>query len=117
MKIKIIKNGPYLVSGKIPLAKEKITEDENGYLLKWEKISDYPKQENHSLCRCGESKNAPFCDGSHKKASCNLTETAIMPLSSLKWKKLKAKSLFCLMFLNFAPAGIFAPEREGYGNW
>jgi len=75
-KIRIIKNGPYMVQGGIPLAKEKISEDEEGYLLKWEKLEDFPKQKNHSICRCGESKNAPFCDGAHKKASCNLDETA-----------------------------------------
>lgn len=112
-KIRIVKNGPYLVSGKIPLAKEKITEDENGYLLKWEKISDYPKQENHSLCRCGESKNAPFCDGAHKKASCNLDETANNASFKSKVEKIEGEDLILFDVPEFCASGHFCTRAGG----
>jgi len=63
-KIIISKNGPYLVSGNIPLIKE-TAEVKNNVPDKWKKIKNFPSQENYALCRCGGSKNKPFCDGSH----------------------------------------------------
>ena len=44
-------NGPYLVSGEVRLT------DVDG--------RDLPHGEHMALCRCGHSKNKPFCDGTH----------------------------------------------------
>jgi CDGSH-type Zn-finger protein len=44
-------NGPYLVSGAVGLT------DVDGREL--------PHGEHMALCRCGHSKNKPFCDGTH----------------------------------------------------
>jgi CDGSH iron-sulfur domain-containing protein 3 len=52
--IKILDNGPLVVSGDIPLI------DSEG--------KEFTKKEKFFLCRCGGSSNKPFCDGSHKKA-------------------------------------------------
>ncbi len=49
--IRIEKNGPYQVTGYIE--------------LKHELDLQPPSREHYGLCRCGESKNKPFCDGSH----------------------------------------------------
>ena len=55
VQIKVMKNGPLLIEGKV------IITDENG---------DVNETEGKmiALCRCGHSANKPFCDGSHKKA-------------------------------------------------
>ncbi len=75
-RIKVSKNGPYLVSGGIPLAKQTIGIGAEGYSYEWREGTKYSSQENYALCRCGQSKNRPFCDGTHIKANFRGTETA-----------------------------------------
>lgn len=47
------RNGPYHVSGGIPL------DDDQG--------SAPETTDHYTLCRCGQTRNQPFCDGSHWK--------------------------------------------------
>ena len=75
-KIKVNKNGNYLVSGDVPLDQQSIIPDTEGYSEKWKVDKKYPNQESYMLCRCGQSKNKPFCDGSHAGAKFDGTETA-----------------------------------------
>jgi len=75
-KILITKDGPYLVSGNLPLAKEIIVCDASGDPIKWVKGKKYPDREEYLLCRCGQSKNKPFCDQTHKKIGFNGKLTA-----------------------------------------
>jgi CDGSH-type Zn-finger protein len=75
-KIKVSNNGPYLVSGKIPLTKKTISCDAEGIPIEWRTDNEYPSQKNCALCRCGQSKSKPFCDGTHTKVSFDGTETA-----------------------------------------
>lgn len=73
----ITRNGPYLVSGKLPLAKEIIVFDEKeGCPTEWEQGDKYPDKDQYALCRCGQSKTKPYCDGTHVKAKFDGTETA-----------------------------------------
>lgn len=65
MKITIVKDGPYIVSGDVPIIKEIIVYDDEGVPIKWKKTSDFEQKEKCALCRCGKSSNKPFCDGSH----------------------------------------------------
>ena len=76
MKIKVSKNGPYLVEGGVPLIQEEICNDDEGYCRKWKEVTRYPVQEKYALCRCGHSENKPFCDGTHVKIHFKGTETA-----------------------------------------
>lgn len=75
-KIKVIRNGPYLVSGGVPLAKQTIGIDSTGHSYEWREGERYPTKNNYALCRCGMSKNKPFCDGTHTKVNFDGTETA-----------------------------------------
>lgn len=74
-KIAISKNGPYLVSENIPLYLKQIVVQKGINVLETIKQFDTPK-EGYALCRCSESRNAPFCDGSHKESDFDGTETA-----------------------------------------
>jgi CDGSH-type Zn-finger protein len=64
-RIRIVKDGPYLVSGNVPLATAIVKADDEGTPVKWEIEHPYPDKETYALCRCGQSKNKPFCDGTH----------------------------------------------------
>lgn len=75
-KIKVSKNGPYLISGEIPIQKQVIIADSDGTATEWQPSTEYPSQKICSLCRCGKSKNKPFCDGIHVKVGFDGTETA-----------------------------------------
>ncbi len=75
-RVQVIKNGPYIVSGGIPLFKQIIGIDNAGYSYEWRQGEQYPSQENYTLCRCGRSKNKPFCDGTHIVVNFDGTETA-----------------------------------------
>ena len=63
MKIKIVKNGPYLVSGGVPLLERIITPKGEGY--EYQNGRELPQKEIYALCRCGKTSTPPFCDGAH----------------------------------------------------
>ena len=73
-KIKIIKDGPYHVTGGVILRERIITPKGEGYVM--EDGRELPQAESYYLCRCGKSKNPPFCDGAHKRENFSGTETA-----------------------------------------
>jgi len=73
-KIKICKNGPYIVSGKIPVNQQKTVFDLEGNPLKTEVTKNLCSDEETALCRCGGSANKPFCDGTHRKNGFDGTE-------------------------------------------
>jgi len=74
-RIKVVKNGPYIVTGTVPLEKE-IAIPGTIYPVRWESGGKFPEKEQYALCRCGKSKNLPFCDGTHGKIAFDGTETA-----------------------------------------
>ena len=49
--IMVSKDGPYRITG--------------GIELKDESMGEGASREHYTLCRCGGSKNKPFCDGTH----------------------------------------------------
>ncbi len=75
-KVAIMKDGPYIVSGGVPLAKQHIVTNADGESLDWREGDHYPAAQQYALCRCGHSANKPFCDGTHKKVNFDGTEVA-----------------------------------------
>jgi CDGSH-type Zn-finger protein len=49
--VTVLKNGPYAIAGGIELLDQEMVEGTS--------------REHYTLCRCGGSKNKPFCDGTH----------------------------------------------------
>ena len=75
-RIRVLKNGPYAVSGGLPLKKTTIVVDPDGDPVEWLEGETLLTQPRYTLCRCGRSGAKPFCDGSHLDAGFDGTETA-----------------------------------------
>jgi len=63
VRIKTLKDGPYEVKGAVQLVDAKRTDF---------KLTEDPIY----LCRCGQSANKPFCDGTHNKIGFKSEEPA-----------------------------------------
>lgn len=76
-KIKVTKNGPYLVSGVSKITEQFIMPDEEGASRTYRTGQEYSKSNGTmALCRCGHTKTPPFCDGHHVHADFDGTTTA-----------------------------------------
>jgi CDGSH-type Zn-finger protein len=76
VRVTVTENGPYVVTGGIPLAKQTIVADAEGGSEAWREGAAIGHRETYQLCRCGASGTKPFCDGSHSKIGFDGTEIA-----------------------------------------
>lgn len=76
VRVVVSLNGPYVVTGAVPLAKQTIAADSEGASEKWVQGAPVEAAQTYRLCRCGHSKNKPFCDGTHARIGFDGTETA-----------------------------------------
>lgn len=76
VKVTITADGPYLVTGGLPLRKETIGTNSADESVKWVEGPPSATKSTYALCRCGHSQKKPYCDGSHSKAGFDGTETA-----------------------------------------
>lgn len=72
----VVENGPYLVRGAPPLHLQTIERNEQGHSWSYRDGRGFAVKDKTALCRCGHSKKKPYCDGTHAKVDCDLTETA-----------------------------------------
>ncbi len=75
-EIRIQSDGPYRVTGGIPLREKAIVYSEYEESLTWRTGRLIPASDEYELCRCGKSQQQPFCDKSHARAGFDGTETA-----------------------------------------
>jgi CDGSH-type Zn-finger protein len=75
-RIVVGKNGPYYVSGSLPLADQTIVVNDAGESVEWLEGEPHPVRTKCSLCRCGKSGSKPYCDGTHADIAWDGSETA-----------------------------------------
>ncbi len=73
-RIVIVKDGPYLVFGTVPLIEELMCTV--GEHREYKPGRDLAQAQTYALCRCGRTKTPPFCDGEHQHYGFDGTETA-----------------------------------------
>src|SRR5476649_291191 len=76
VRVTVAIDGPYMVSGAVPLATQTIVANAEGDSRNWREGKSIAAPESYALCRCGQSKKKPFCDGSHVRIRFDGTETA-----------------------------------------
>lgn len=76
VRIRVQPNGPYVVSGGVPVTRRGIVRSEHGEPMTWQTTSRLDARSTVALCRCGGSANRPFCDGTHATTGFDGTETA-----------------------------------------
>jgi CDGSH-type Zn-finger protein len=91
--ITVSRNGPYLVSGEIPISEQIIVTDAEGTAIEWREGRKYQYKEKCGLCRCGQSKHKPFCDGTHMRVNFDGTEIADRELSTNEIKEIDGPTL------------------------
>jgi CDGSH-type Zn-finger protein len=74
--VQIVADGPYMVSGNLPLTRQTIGTNAAGESVEWVAGPTIPTLKQYALCRCGHSASKPFCDGSHSRVGFDGSETA-----------------------------------------
>ncbi len=75
-QITCLPGGPYLVRGGVPVVRQTPVSSEHGEPLAWRARDPLEATDSYALCRCGQSGNKPFCDGSHASAGFDGTDVA-----------------------------------------
>jgi CDGSH-type Zn-finger protein len=115
-KVIVTKDGPYVVMGGLPLAKEIIVHDDNeGCPTAWAPGQKYPDMGTYTLCRCGQSGHKPFCDGTHKKTAFDGTETASRQDYLERAETIGGKDIALLDVQNLCARARFC--QQGRGIW
>ncbi len=64
-RITVRPNGPYHVTGDVPVVAKAQVETELGEPIVWQTGPELAHKDRYALCRCGQSSRKPFCDGTH----------------------------------------------------
>lgn len=80
--VRVIKEGPLMVEGHVKIQEAYLMPNEEGIITQYKQGEDKSVPQNKvALCRCGKSKNKPFCDGKHtqiRQGSCTAPHEPIL---------------------------------------
>jgi CDGSH-type Zn-finger protein len=88
--VTVQKDGPYLVTGSVPLTRKSIVYSEWHEPMSWRKDGELGARPFYKLCRCGQSKHKPYCDNTHAKIGFDGTETAPTEPTTLRQQRVDA---------------------------
>ena len=66
-QIRVEADGPYRVTGPLPIARTRTVKTEFGEPVDYAPFERLEAGETYRLCRCGKSADKPFCDDSHEE--------------------------------------------------
>ena len=74
--IDVQQDGPYTVTGDVPVARASKVVTDEGEPLTWRTGDVREHDGTYLLCRCGRSSDKPYCDGTHAEVDFDGTEQA-----------------------------------------
>ncbi|MCD7937621.1 MAG: CDGSH iron-sulfur domain-containing protein [Tannerellaceae bacterium] len=114
-KVKVLKDGPYQVTGAVCLDELKYITNHRGFALEYEKVQQYPGKESYCLCRCGLSQKKPYCDGAHINGF-DGTETASHKTYDEMAKFIPGKQMDLLDAEDLCAVARFCDTKSGTWN-
>jgi CDGSH-type Zn-finger protein len=106
-RIVVGENGPYIVTGDVPLFVQVITPNDEGFSWEWKTGRSFEVQSEYKLCRCGHSKNMPFCDDTHLREPFDGRETATRASHEKQAERFDGPSLLLKDAVNFCAFARF----------
>ncbi|WP_155126745.1 ferritin-like domain-containing protein [[Actinomadura] parvosata] len=77
-RVVVLRDGPYLVYGRVPLRRKRKIVSAGNDALTWKTGEPLETEDTYALCRCGHSGSKPFCDGTHAVIGFDGTEAPPM---------------------------------------
>jgi CDGSH-type Zn-finger protein len=111
-RVEVRPNGPYVVSGYIPLVSKTQVVSEYGEPMTWKIDGELASEESYGLCRCGQSSWKPFCDGTH--LSINFDGTEMAPTNTIAERRETypgSKNIVIRMDMNVCTSAGFCSNR------
>jgi CDGSH-type Zn-finger protein len=91
--VRVEANGPYVVSGGVPLVRKSIVYSELHEPLTWRKDAALDAGATYRLCRCGHSATKPFCDNTHLRIEFDGTESAPLEPSADRARRIRGRHI------------------------
>ncbi len=85
-KVVIAENGPYLVSGSVPLAVQVIAPNTEGLSWDWVQGRLFQAEASYTLCRCGASATKPFCATGAISAAVSMMAGTYLDVSTERYR-------------------------------